>query len=93
MLGPLVAETLAFVGRDGIFAVFDGPTRAVRCGLELIPTLATRGLSIRAGLHTAECERRGPGPISWLRLIFESVGPRHLKGIAEPVDVYRVQAD
>jgi hypothetical protein len=44
---------------DGIFAVFDGPTRAVRCGLELVPTLATRGLSIRAGLHTAECERRG----------------------------------
>jgi class 3 adenylate cyclase/pimeloyl-ACP methyl ester carboxylesterase len=44
---------------DGIFALFDGPTRAARCGLELVPALATRGIRIRAGIHTGECERRG----------------------------------
>ena len=44
---------------DGIFALFDGPTKAARCALELIPALATRGIRIRAGVHTGECERRG----------------------------------
>ena len=44
---------------DGMFAVFDGPTKAARCALDLVATLATRGLPIRAGLHTGECERRG----------------------------------
>jgi class 3 adenylate cyclase/pimeloyl-ACP methyl ester carboxylesterase len=44
---------------DGIFALFDGPTKAARCALELVPALAARGLLIRAGLHTGECERRG----------------------------------
>jgi class 3 adenylate cyclase/pimeloyl-ACP methyl ester carboxylesterase len=44
---------------DGVFALFDGPTKAVRCGLELVPTLATRGISIRVGIHTGECEKRG----------------------------------
>jgi pimeloyl-ACP methyl ester carboxylesterase len=44
---------------DGVFALFDGPTKAARCGLELIPALATRGIHIRAGVHIGECERRG----------------------------------
>jgi class 3 adenylate cyclase len=44
---------------DGIFALFDGPTKAARCALDLIPALATRGIRIRAGVHTGECERRG----------------------------------
>jgi class 3 adenylate cyclase/pimeloyl-ACP methyl ester carboxylesterase len=44
---------------DGIFAIFDAPTRAVRCALELVPALAARDIPIRAGLHTGECERRG----------------------------------
>jgi Adenylate and Guanylate cyclase catalytic domain len=44
---------------DGVFALFDSPTNAAHCGLELIATLATRGLRIRAGIHTGECERRG----------------------------------
>lgn len=44
---------------DGIFALFDGPTRAARCGLDLVPALAGRGVQIRAGVHTGECERRG----------------------------------
>ena len=50
---------------DGVFALFDGPTKAVRCGLELIPTLAMRGIRIRAGVHTGECERRGAVGAAW----------------------------
>jgi class 3 adenylate cyclase len=44
---------------DGVFALFDVPTQAVRCALELLPALAARGIRIRVGLHTGECERRG----------------------------------
>lgn len=44
---------------DGIFALFDGPTKAARCALELVPALGARGIRIRAGVHTGECERRG----------------------------------
>lgn len=44
---------------DGIFALFDAPTKAARCALELVPSLASRDIPIRAGIHTGECERRG----------------------------------
>jgi len=44
---------------DGIFALFDGPTKAARCALDLVPALAARGIAIRAGVHIGECERRG----------------------------------
>jgi class 3 adenylate cyclase/pimeloyl-ACP methyl ester carboxylesterase len=44
---------------DGVFAVFDGPTKAARCALDLVPALARRGIRIRAGVHIGECERRG----------------------------------
>ncbi|WP_137144302.1 adenylate/guanylate cyclase domain-containing protein [Mycolicibacterium sp. CR10] len=44
---------------DGYFALLDGPTKAARCALELVPELATRGIPIRVGIHTGECERRG----------------------------------
>jgi class 3 adenylate cyclase/alpha-beta hydrolase superfamily lysophospholipase len=44
---------------DGMFALFDGPTRAARCALEMVPALAARGINIRVGVHTGECERRG----------------------------------
>lgn len=44
---------------DGIFALFDAPTRAAQCALALVPALAARSIPIRAGIHTGECERRG----------------------------------
>ncbi len=44
---------------DGIFALFDGPTKAAKCGLDLVPALATHGIPIRAGVHIGECEKRG----------------------------------
>jgi class 3 adenylate cyclase len=104
---------------DGIFALFDSPTKAARCALDLVPALAARNLRIRAGIHAGECERRGEewsgvavhtgarigalagaGEVLSSRtvrdlsagsgLIFESLGPQHLKGLAEEVEVYRV---
>jgi hypothetical protein len=42
-----------------VFALLDGPTKAAHCALELAPALAARGISIRAGIHVDECERRG----------------------------------
>lgn len=45
---------------DGFFAVFDGPARAIRCGLAVRDALSGVGLDLRAGVHTGEVERR-PG--------------------------------
>ena len=104
---------------DGIFALFDGPTKAARCGLDLVPALAARGIRIRVGVHTGECERRGDewsglavhvgarigamaGADEVLTsrtvrdlsagsgLCFDSLGARHLKGLAEDVEIFRV---
>lgn len=44
---------------DGIFALFDGPTKAARCALDLVPALASCGIRIRVGVHIGECEQRG----------------------------------
>ncbi len=44
---------------DGVFALFDEPSKAVRCAVEMGADLAARGITIRAGVHIGECERRG----------------------------------
>jgi class 3 adenylate cyclase len=44
---------------DGVFATFDGPARAIRCACAMRDAVESMGLSIRAGLHTGECEVRG----------------------------------
>lgn len=44
---------------DGFLATFDGPARAIQCARELIKSSEPRGLRIRAGLHTGECEVMG----------------------------------
>ncbi len=44
---------------DGILAVFDGPTRAVRCAQALAEGSTGLGIEIRAGLHTGEIVERG----------------------------------
>jgi len=41
---------------DGFFAVFDGPARAVRAAADIERAVEQLGLSVRAGLHTGECE-------------------------------------
>ncbi|MHB8467624.1 MAG: adenylate/guanylate cyclase domain-containing protein, partial [Acidimicrobiales bacterium] len=44
---------------DGVLAVFDSPSGAVHCAIELGRKLAPGGIRIRAGVHTGEVERRG----------------------------------
>jgi class 3 adenylate cyclase len=44
---------------DGILATFDGPARAIHCGLALREGARQLGLDVRVGLHTGEVERRG----------------------------------
>jgi pimeloyl-ACP methyl ester carboxylesterase len=44
---------------DGFFAAFDGPARAVRCACAVRDALARRGIPVRVGLHTGECELMG----------------------------------
>jgi class 3 adenylate cyclase/DNA-binding CsgD family transcriptional regulator len=46
---------------DGFIAWFDAPARAIRCALGVMDRLDGFGLSIRAGVHTGEVERIGPG--------------------------------
>jgi class 3 adenylate cyclase len=44
---------------DGFLATFDGPARAIRCASAILRSAETSGLSVRAGLHTGECEMMG----------------------------------
>jgi class 3 adenylate cyclase len=44
---------------DGLLATFDGPARAIECGLALCDGARQLGLEVRVGLHTGEVERRG----------------------------------
>jgi class 3 adenylate cyclase/alpha-beta hydrolase superfamily lysophospholipase len=58
-------ELVRFSGReinttgDGFVMALDGPARGVRCGLAIMEALASKGIRVRAGVHTGECERRG----------------------------------
>ena len=53
-------RNVEFTG-DGVMAVFDAPTRALRCGFELVDAAHGLELEIRVGLHTGEIERRETG--------------------------------
>ena len=44
---------------DGFMAIFDGPSRAIRCALSIASAVEPLGLAVRAGLHTAEVELMG----------------------------------
>lgn len=46
---------------DSFLALFDGPTRAIRCGLAIRDVLSPLGLSVRCGAHTGEVERTTDG--------------------------------
>jgi len=56
------AEITRFGGReikslgDGFLVAFDGPARAIRCASEIQRAVASTGLTVRAGIHTGECE-------------------------------------
>ena len=44
---------------DGLYAAFDGPARAVRCGVALAHGVGALGVRLRVGVHTGECEVLG----------------------------------
>ena len=44
---------------DGFLATFDGPARAIRCACAINDSVGQLGITIRAGLHTGECEVMG----------------------------------
>lgn len=44
---------------DGVFAIFDGPARAIRTAQEIGRQSAPLGIQVRAGVHTGEVERNG----------------------------------
>jgi class 3 adenylate cyclase/pimeloyl-ACP methyl ester carboxylesterase len=59
------AELERFRGReistsgDGVFAVFDGPARAIRCACAIRDVVRTLDVEVRAGLHSGEVEVLG----------------------------------
>jgi len=52
--GDLVKST-----GDGILARFDGPTRALRCGIALCAAASRLGIEIRVAIHAGEIQVRG----------------------------------
>jgi class 3 adenylate cyclase len=42
------------IAGDGFFATFDGPARAIRCGIAIIGAVEVLGLRVRVGIHTGE---------------------------------------
>ena len=60
---------------DGFLAVFEGaPSRAVRCARALRDDVAARGVALRIGLHTGECEIIGDDVVGMAVHIAARVG-------------------
>jgi class 3 adenylate cyclase/dihydrofolate reductase len=53
-------RNVEFTG-DGVMAIFDAPTRALRCAFGLVEAARGLGIETRVGLHTGEVERRETG--------------------------------
>jgi len=53
-------QNVEFTG-DGVMAVFDAPTRALRCAFELVDAARALDVETRVGIHTGEIERRETG--------------------------------
>ncbi len=41
---------------DGLLATFDGPARAIRCGVAIADAISVLGIAVRVGIHSGECE-------------------------------------
>jgi class 3 adenylate cyclase len=41
---------------DGFFAIFDGPARAISCARAVVSAVGELDLTVRAGVHSGECE-------------------------------------
>ena len=46
---------------DGVIAIFDAPTRALRCAFELVAVAHGLDIELRVGIHTGEIERGETG--------------------------------
>ena len=68
---------------DGLLAVFDSPTRAVRCAATMVDASRAMGVAIRVGVHTGEVELVGDD----VRGIAVHVAARVL-GLAGPGEVW-----
>jgi class 3 adenylate cyclase len=66
LFGEIEKELSAFEGReidragDGLLAVFEGPSRAIRCAQEVGARARALGLELRGGVHVGEAEVDGP---------------------------------
>jgi class 3 adenylate cyclase len=65
---------------DGVLAVFTGPVRAIACAQALVGGVAELGLSLRAGVHTGECEVLGDDLGGMAVQIGARVGARAVAG-------------
>ena len=67
---------------DGVLATFDGPGRAIRCASAFRDALAALGITIRAGLHSGEVEKRGQDiggiAVNLAARVLEQAGPNEL---------------
>jgi pimeloyl-ACP methyl ester carboxylesterase/DNA-binding winged helix-turn-helix (wHTH) protein len=77
-----VVNAAGLAGVD-LLATFDGPGRAVRAACALRDALAPLGAEVRAGVHTAEVERRDGGV--WGAGVAVAAG---IAGVAEPGAVW-----
>jgi pimeloyl-ACP methyl ester carboxylesterase len=67
---------------DGFLVAFDGPARAIRCALGIVDAAERRGLALRVGVHTGECEVVDGD----VRGIAVHIGAR-LVDLAEPAEI------
>jgi len=61
---------------DGFMACFDGPARAIRCGIAAVHAAKDNGFDIRVGIHTGECELIGDDIVGLTVHIAARVGAR-----------------
>ncbi|HZT03208.1 MAG TPA: adenylate/guanylate cyclase domain-containing protein [Steroidobacteraceae bacterium] len=67
---------------DGFLAAFDGPARAVKCARATVDAAKNLGITVRAGVHTGECEMMG-GKLSGIAV---HIGAR-VGALAQPGEV------
>jgi len=59
---PRYGGTEVDTAGDGFHARFDGPARAIRCGLAIRDAVRDLGIEVRVAVHTGEIERTPEGP-------------------------------
>lgn len=82
-LGRYDGQVIQRIG-DGFVAAFEGgPSRAVRCARALRASVAIRGLEVRIGLHTGECEILGADDIGGMAVHIAA----RIGALAEPGEI------